>query len=134
MTINNGRAAFAISALGALAFAALTTVAHAQFVTVDLDDQGEDACGVGMVSGLNPNGDNFLTVRAGPGTEYDSMNQLGPDTMVSMCSESGGWIGIVYGGDGCVGGSPVGDTQNGPYSGPCQWGWVSGKYVQSIAG
>ena len=121
-------------ALVALALGALASAAHAQGVPVMLDDQGEDACGTGRVAGLNPNGDNYLAVREGPGTDDAELDRIGPGTAVSICDSSDGWIGIVYGGDGCVGGSPEAVTQNGPYEGPCRSGWVSERYIEFLAG
>ncbi|MEI4235374.1 hypothetical protein V8324_21335, partial [Roseovarius sp. D22-M7] len=32
------------------------------------------------VCGLNPNGDNFLALRAGPGSNYQMLERLGPGT------------------------------------------------------
>ena len=119
----------------AAALAVLAPAALAQDgVPVMLDDQGEDACGTGIVTGLNPAGDNYLTVRSGPGSDYAGIDRLEPDTLVAMCDSDGDWIGIVYGGDECRGGSPAAVTQNGPYEGPCGSGWVFGQYVQLLAG
>ena len=114
--------------------AVLASPVLAQEVPVMLNDTGEDACGTGIVEGLDPNGDGFLAVRTGPGTEYSQVNSVFNGDYVAICDSSGDWFGIVYGYDGCTGGSPVGDTQNGPYSGPCLAGWVHSNYVQFLAG
>ena len=137
MTTNTERRSAGLSAVVAAIAIALVGGVPAvaqQGVPVMLNDQGEDACGTGMVSGLDPAGDNFLAVRSGPGTDHPEIDRLSPDTMVAMCDSSGGWVGIVYGGEECTGGSPAAVTQNGPYEGPCGSGWAFGQYVRLLAG
>ena len=108
--------------------------ALAQDVPVMLNDEGEDACGTGRVQGLNPQGDGFLAVRRGPSTDYGQIGSLRNGDFVSICDSKGGWVGIVYGDEGCIGGSPEADTQNGPYAGPCLSGWTSKRYIEFLAG
>ena len=92
-----------------------------------------DACaGSGWVSGLNPRGDNYLSVRAAPTTRGRELARLGPGTDVIICDERGRWLGIVYGGGDCGTSSPVAQRQ--PYPGPCASGWVFDKYVTPGAG
>ncbi|MEM1201544.1 MAG: integron [Pseudomonadota bacterium] len=94
-----------------------------------------DACGgVGEVYRLNPDGDNFLAVRAGPGSAHRMTDKLHSKDLVFMCDESGAWIGIVYGPDGvdCGVGTPIADRQ--PYAGTCASGWVHSRYIKLIAG
>ncbi|WP_099867977.1 SH3 domain-containing protein [Pararhizobium haloflavum] len=50
-----------------------------------------------IVSGLDPNGDGFLAVRAGPGTEYRKIDQLHNGDAVYICGARGDWLAIVYG-------------------------------------
>ena len=108
--------------------------ALAQDVPVMLNDEGEDACGTGRVRGLNPQGDGFLAVRRGPSTDYGQIGSLRNGDFVSICDSKGGWFGIVYGDEGCIGGSPEAETQNGPYAGPCLSGWTSKRYIEFLAG
>jgi hypothetical protein len=108
--------------------------AYAQDVPVVLNDTGEDACGTGQIVGLNPKGDGFLAVRSGPGKGFAQIDKLHNADRVAICDSDGDWIGIVYGKEECTYSSPVGETQNGPYSGPCRSGWVFGRYVELIAG
>lgn len=95
-----------------------------------------DACGgVGKVSGLKADGDNFLSVRALPSIKGDEMDQIKNDQQVFFCEEDGPWIGIVYdktGSKDCGTGSPVPEATT--YVGPCDSGWVDSNYVRLIAG
>lgn len=100
-------------------------------VQVGVDGMDYDACSsYGTTQGLNPSGDNFLAVRSGPGTKYRMSDKLGPGDEFWICSERGGWVGIVYGRNDCGVGSPA---RSGPYRGPCSSGWVHGRYVSVIA-
>jgi hypothetical protein len=98
-----------------------------------------DAClSVGQVTGLNPRGDNFLSVRARPAAGAREKDRLGPGRWIWICDEAGDGIGIVYSpnsddkpGD-CGVGSPV-ETER-PYVGRCRWGWVHSRFVTVIAG
>lgn len=107
-------------------------------VMVGRDGPDFDACGgYGEVTGLNPNGDNYLSVRSLPRVDSDELDRLGPDTGVIMCESVRGFEGIVYPGEGqdisdCATSSP-GDGPR-PYSGPCRSGWVSQTYITLIAG
>lgn len=107
-------------------------------VQVGLDGPNFDACGsYGEIRGLNPDGDNFLSVRAAPTTQADELDRLTTGTGVSLCETSGNWIGIVYdqagvAGVDCETGSPVPDVRD--YDGPCRSGWVSQRFVELIAG
>lgn len=92
-----------------------------------------------IVVGLNPEGDNFLAVKAKPSLASARIDKLGPGAEVYHCdtSPNGKWIGIVYDGDGkwtgrCGVTSPV--FRRKPYQGPCQSGWVSSKYIELVAG
>jgi hypothetical protein len=55
-----------------------------------------DAClSIGQVSGLNPQGDNFLTVRALPSTDGAEKDRLGPGRWLWLCDKAGDWLGVV---------------------------------------
>ncbi len=43
------------------------------------------------VTGLDPNGDNFLALRSRPGTEGTRIATLGPDTLVTVLERRGDW-------------------------------------------
>ena len=61
------------------------------------------------VCGLNPYGDNFLSLRTGPGTRNAEIARLGPNTVLGILGRRGGWVRV--------------STRN--YGS----GWVSGTYV-----
>ena len=90
-----------------------------------------DTCALGKVVGLNPNGDNFLAVRSGPGTDYNILDKIHTNDEVWLFDYKDGWIGIVYG-TRSVNCSPIKSDK--PYSGPGKRGWVWEKYVTVIAG
>lgn len=94
-----------------------------------------DACGAwGEVTGLNPDGDNFLSVRSGPGSDYEEIDRVGPKQGLFLCDERGSWIGVVYTrtSQDCGVSSPV--ARQRVYDGPCAHGWVLKKYVKFLAG
>lgn len=43
------------------------------------------------IGGLDPNGDNYVSLRSGPGSKYDELRQLAPDTVVTVIEERGRW-------------------------------------------
>jgi Caspase domain/Bacterial SH3 domain len=68
-----------------------------------------DACNrFGKVRGLDPNGDNFLSVRTGPGSGFEEIDRIFTGNGVSICSQQGKWLRVKYGGG---------------------RGWVYGKYI-----
>ena len=67
---------------------------------------GADADHVG---GLNPQGDNFLALRAGPGTTYRTLRQMGPDTVVRVIARRGDWLKV--------------ELEDG------EQGWAFGRYI-----
>ncbi len=130
--------AIAASAAAALALASLVSVQPMAGSGVDVmigGDPNYDACGsLGVVAGLNPQGDNFLAVRSGPGTKYDQIDSLFSGNEVFLCDQRGRWHGIVYGTPGadCGVSSPVAGHQ--AYFGSCRSGWVFDRYIRVIAG
>lgn len=131
-----GMAILAVLSAGALAAGAALAQPGHRPVRVGLAGADLDAClSLAEVQGLDPNGDNFLTVRAAPVREARSLDRLGPGQQVWVCEEASGWSGIVYAtrrnGD-CHVGSPVPRPR--PYAGPCRQGWVASRYLVTIAG
>jgi len=115
---------------GLLAIAAAPARAEPVYVGGEAD---YDACGsVGEVRGLNPNGDNFLAVRSGPGSKNKMLDKVFTGQSLYVCDEKGGWYGVVYGRGDCGVSSPI-DMRE-PYSGPCRSGWVSARFVEIVAG
>jgi hypothetical protein len=95
-----------------------------------------DACQViGAVKGLDPRGDGFLAVRAGPEAHYKMLDQLNNGQLLYICDSKGDWLGVVYDADperDCGVGTPWAERE--PYTGPCKSGWVHGRYVEELAG
>jgi hypothetical protein len=44
------------------------------------------------VTGLDPYGDNFLSLREGPGADYDEIERMGPGTQLQVIGRSGAWL------------------------------------------
>jgi hypothetical protein len=92
----------------------------------------DDACGShAMVVGLDPRGDNYLSVRAGPSGQHRETDRLGTGAEVAICHQSGDWFGVIYShlkptGE-CGGSSPSPRTR--AYRGPCQSGWVHRRHI-----
>lgn len=56
------------------------------------------ACfGVATVMGLNPQGDGFLAVRSGPGTNYSKIGEVYNGDRVGTYERRGEWIAISHG-------------------------------------
>ena len=91
----------------------------------------EDACGAeGVVDALGQD----VVIRSGPGSMYEQIDSVAPDTPIWLCDERAGWVGIIYGKSlqGCDVASPVLIRQD--YKGPCRSGWVSSDLVAITAG
>lgn len=93
-----------------------------------------DPCGNGVVVGLDPNGDGFLAVKAGPGLRYRRIDKLFNGEKVYICVEAGNWYGIIYTKirRDCNVMTPW--PRSLPYTGPCRSGWVHKRWVEVIAG
>jgi hypothetical protein len=94
-----------------------------------------DACGaVGVVSGLDSKPASTLSVRSGPGSQFEAIDRLSSGTRIWLCEHQGRWVGIVYGPDGQDCGIATSSQRRRPYTGPCTAGWVFDKYVTLVAG
>lgn len=112
----------------AMAAAATLPAAAQSAVPVTVDSDGQAAsCLVGRIARLDPQGDGFLAVRAGPTTGARKIDELHNGNSVYLCAKRGDWWGAVYGrGDCGVFAATSGPT---PYRGPCRSGWIFGRYV-----
>ena len=126
-----------------MAIACITTTAIAQeagirpqvAVTITRDEYDNDpACGEGVVRGLDPKGDGFLAVKAGPGLHYKRIDKLFNGEEVFLCGYKGDWFAIVYTrtGQRCNVSKPWPKTL--PYTGPCRSGWAHKRWIEVIAG
>jgi hypothetical protein len=94
-----------------------------------------DACpGRGVVTGLNPQGDNFLAVRSGPGPDFAKIDELYQGERVLLCDERGQWLGIAYTRDDADCGVAGPQAERTAYAGPCRSGWVFRSYITVVAG
>jgi hypothetical protein len=96
-----------------------------------------DACpGSGAVTGLDPKGDNFLSVRSGPGGRgFRERDRVHTGQRLTICEEQGVWLGVVYSPDPAVDcGLATPRPKVTAYKGPCRSGWVHGRYVGDRAG
>ncbi|MFC3219377.1 integron [Tianweitania populi] len=96
-----------------------------------------DACNsVGRVTGLDPKGDNFLSVRSGPGGKYTEIARLASGADIFICDERSPWLGVIYPADDATVdcGTDAYSGEAKPYTGPCRSGWIHQKFVQVIAG
>ena len=124
--------------VAALLFACLPATSVAQGARVPViagQIRGYDACGsVGVVRGLDPRGDGFLAVRAGPGSNYDMLDKVYSDQLLSVCDDRGKWLGVVYSHESEDCGVSTPWPRPAAYTGPCLSGWVYRTYVKDFAG
>jgi len=81
------------------------------------------SCHTEQVGGLDPYGDNFLSVRSGPSSRYSRKDTLHTGDKVGVCNYSGSWKFVYYGTGSCY-------LKYGEPTGNCRSGWVYGKYVR----
>ncbi len=119
------------------------TIAFAQPAGLDVpvragEDASEfDACaGFATVTGLDPKGDDFLSVRSGPGGRaYREVDRVHTGQRLAICEERGPWLGVVYATEAkqdCGVATPW--PRRAVYAGPCRSGWVHRRYVTVKAG
>jgi hypothetical protein len=65
-------------------------------VIIEHSSEGYDPCAYGVVHNLDPKGDGFLAVKAGPGLHYACMDKLYNGKQVIICGDKGEWHAIVY--------------------------------------
>jgi hypothetical protein len=54
-----------------------------------------DACGNGIVRGLDPNGDGWLAVKSAPSLNSRRIDKLYNGAQVYLCGRVGDWLGVV---------------------------------------
>lgn len=123
-----------IAASGAALAISVTAMAQPAPVPVFIQAIDTDPCSYGRVHGLDPKGDGFLAVKAGPGVAYARLDKIVENQTVYLCGERGDWIAIVY----AVGNEECGVstiwTKSRPYTGPCRSGWAHRKWIEVLAG
>ncbi len=113
-------------------------VGNERLVIVGRDLQNLDACSsVGRVTNLGKTGDAFLAVRSAPSFKAQTKDKLKAGQTLTLCDEQGEWLGVVYSlaSDGDIDcGVSTPSAFVGAYRGPCRYGWVNRRYVETIAG
>lgn len=123
----------AIASLAAAASAA--SAQRPRPVMVGGGGSNVDVCPAsGEVRGLNPRGDNFLSVRAAPNLRAREVGRLRSGEEVIVCDNTGDkkWWGVISvrrPGQDC---GLVPASRPRPYAGPCRSGWVSARYLKVI--
>jgi len=82
------------------------------------------------VTGLKANGDGFLAVRSGPGSNYAKIDELHNGDVVFTLLRKGPWHGVIYGARSrtfCRGARQY-PTPESPQ------GWVHGNWLKDLAG
>ena len=106
---------------------ALAGVGGPLAVTVGVDGQGP-ACPLhATVAGLSSGS---LSVRAGPGGNFERIDRLQNGAQVFLCDRAGdaGWAGIVYGSGDCGLSAPISPPR--AYAGACRSGWVRSDFLR----
>lgn len=88
--------------VGALALLISPTSAMAQMLDVPFSTycppDAQAACfGAARVMGLDPNGDGFLAVRSGPGSNYSKIGEVYNGDRVETFGGQGNWYAISFG-------------------------------------
>lgn len=123
--------------LAAIALAGVSAAALAQqhVPVIAGKHPGYDACeSVGVVAGLNPQGDGFLAVRAGPGTGYGMRDKVYNGYLLNICDQRGASLGVVYSHETQDCGVSTPWPAPAAYTGPCSSGWVHRNFVKDYAG
>ena len=124
-----------IAALALACLPAATLARDASVPVIAGQIHGYDACGlVGVVRGLDPRGDGFLAVRAGPGSTFAKVDEVYADQLLNVCDDRGKWLGVVYSHESEDCGVSTPWPRPATYTGPCRSGWVYRTYVKDFAG
>jgi hypothetical protein len=136
--MSESRSTRRLGIIAALALACLPAATLAQDASVPViagQIHGYDACGlVGVVRGLDPRGDGFLAVRAGPGSTFAKVDEVYADQLLNVCDDRGKWLGVVYSHESEDCGVSTPWPRPAAYTGPCRSGWVYRTYVKDFAG
>jgi hypothetical protein len=135
LLLSNGVAAAALVALTSAASGQEAGI-RPQVPVVITANPDTDVCGNGIVHGLDPRGDGFLAVKAGPGLKFARIDKLYNGEQVYLCGFRDDWLAIVYTkqGDGSACNVMTPWPRTLPYTGPCRSGWVHRRRIEVIAG
>jgi hypothetical protein len=115
------------------AILATAVAAHANDLDVPVLEQGGDGqaanCWSAMVSGLKADGDGFLAVRSGPGSQYPKIDELHNGEIVIVFQNRCKWAGVVYRTPNATCHSTK--THPVPYE---KKGWIRTDWLKDVAG
>lgn len=117
-----------------IAFASFINFAQAQQLDVPViehADENLDTCSYAQISGLKADGDGFLAVRSGPGSNYTKLDELKNNDKIWLYDQHGDWIGIVYGTDN-IECSSIDEDREIQTDG--KKGWVHQNWIEFLAG
>ncbi|AGB73759.1 hypothetical protein RHSP_12272 [Rhizobium freirei PRF 81] len=101
---------------------------------VQILEEGGDGqvanCSSNMVAGLKANGDGFLAIRSGPGSQYRQLGELHNGDMVIAFQQRGQWAGVVYGSETPNVRCHSTKTHPLPYKNK---GWVNANWLKLVA-
>src|SRR5690606_14915432 len=99
----------------------------------EMESDGEGAnCAEGTVIGLRADGDSFLAVRTGPGTNFRKIGELRNGDRVKIFQDRDGWHGVLVPGgridqsDACGRKGPMRQVSGSGL------GWVHGRWIGNI--
>jgi hypothetical protein len=108
-------------------------------VIIEHSPEGYAPCAYGVVHNLDPKGDGFLAVKAGPGLQYERIDKLYNGKQVIICGDKGPWYAIVYTKtrqrDDAMRYCNVEENRvkTLPYTGPCRSGWAHQRWIKQIS-
>ncbi|SEN30068.1 SH3 domain-containing protein [Palleronia pelagia] len=118
--------------------ALFASTAHGADLDVPITEMAGDGqaatCSSATVVGLDPNGDGFLAVRTGPGSNHRKIDELHNGDVVYIFEGVGQWVGVTYGN--IADGWPDSCGNNGPARRvrDSQKGWVHSNWLRGLAG
>lgn len=119
------------TALPAVAFATALAAQSLDVPVMERADEDLDTCAYGKVTGLKADGDGFLAVRSGPGTQFAKIDELVNEDEIWLFEQRGKWIGIAYGTSN-VDCSPINADRELQTNG--KKGWVHENWIIVLAG
>ncbi len=112
----------------------LASSTFAQQLDLPIAEQSDgdlDTCLLAEVYGLKADGDGFLAVRSGPGSEFKKLDEVHNGDRVWIFENTSKWHGVFYGVDE-VDCSPI--EKNRLLDKPGKKGWVHENWIRPLAG
>lgn len=127
---------YVLSAITAVLLAVGST-AMAEKLAVPIYEYGSigdlPTCATGIVVGLKDDGDGFLAVRTGPGTQFNKIDEIKNGDLVTVYDARDGWFGVMYGGkSGDCSFTGAGAKRTVNY--PGNKGWIHRNWLENFSG